>query len=174
MSMNRQRGFTLIEILVSMLILTVGILGVAAMQLVSFQTNQSAFSRSQATYLAQDIFDRIRANPAGYNTTVIYDDIDACDGAAIPVNPACINSTAGCSPQATAQQDIRDWASGFLNVFARADWRPVLPNGCATVARTVGTNDFTATITWDEKDWADGASDRAIESRSVVIQATMN
>jgi type IV pilus assembly protein PilV len=174
MSMNKQRGFTLIEILVAMLILTVGILGVAAMQLVSFQTNQSAYSRSQATYLAQDMFDRIRANPDGYNNTTIYDDIDGCDAGSIPVNPACISSAAGCSPQATAEQDIREWTSNFINNFALADWRPVLPNGCATIVRAVGTNNFTATITWDEKDWDDGATDRAIQSRSVIIQATVN
>lgn len=174
MSMNRQTGFTLIEILVAMLILTVGILGVAAMQLVSFQTNQSAYSRSQATYLAQDMFDRIRANPAGYGTTTIYDDIDTCEAASIPVSPACINSTAGCTPQATAEQDVREWASSFADVFTRTDWRPVLPNGCATMIRAAGTNDFTATVTWDEKDWDDGTTDRAIQNRSVVIQATLN
>ena len=65
-SADTQSGFSLIEVLVSILVLMVGILGVAAMQMVSFQTNQSAYARSHAIYIAQDIFDRMRANPAGY------------------------------------------------------------------------------------------------------------
>lgn len=172
--MKRQSGFTLIEILIAMLVLSVGVMGVAAMQLVSFQTNQSAYARSQATYLAQDIFDRIRANPDAYNSTVTYDAINACDGDAVPADPVCITTSAGCSPQATAEQDIREWSANFVNVFALGDFRPALPNGCATVARVAGTNQFTATVSWDERDWEDGAERRGVVNRSVVIQATMN
>jgi type IV pilus assembly protein PilV len=59
---NRNRGFTLVETLVALLVLSIGLLGVAALQFTSLQNNGSAMFRSQATYLAYDIADRMRAN----------------------------------------------------------------------------------------------------------------
>jgi type IV pilus assembly protein PilV len=57
-----QRGFTLVEALVALVVLSIGLLGVAALQLSSLQSNSSAASRSQATLLAYEIVDRMRAN----------------------------------------------------------------------------------------------------------------
>ena len=56
------RGFTLIEALVALLALSIGLLGVAALQMTGLRQNLSASWRSQATYLSYDIIDRIRAN----------------------------------------------------------------------------------------------------------------
>ncbi len=56
------RGFSLIESLVSLLVLSVGLLGVAALQLSSLKANHDAATHSQATFLAYDIIDRMRAN----------------------------------------------------------------------------------------------------------------
>jgi type IV pilus assembly protein PilV len=56
------RGFTLIEALVALLVLSIGLLGVAALQLTSLRSNTSSSYRSQATFLAYDIADRMRAN----------------------------------------------------------------------------------------------------------------
>ena len=70
-----QRGATLVEVLVALLVLSIGLLGVAALQVSALQTNQGAHVRSQASVLAYDIADRMRANRAvalagGYN--VLY------------------------------------------------------------------------------------------------------
>ena len=59
---NRNRGFSLIEVLVAMLLLSIGLLGVAGMQALSVQMNVSAGQSSQATFLGYDIVDRMRAN----------------------------------------------------------------------------------------------------------------
>jgi type IV pilus assembly protein PilV len=59
---GRPRGFTLIEMLVSLVVLSIGLLGVAALQLTSLRSNHSSAMRSQATFLAYDIIDRMRAN----------------------------------------------------------------------------------------------------------------
>jgi type IV pilus assembly protein PilV len=59
---NRHRGFTLVEALVALVVLSIGLLGVAALQLTALRNNSSASFRSQATYLAYDIADRMRAN----------------------------------------------------------------------------------------------------------------
>lgn len=59
---RQQSGMTLIEVMISVLILVIGMLGLAAMQLQSVKFNESAKWRSQATFLAYDIVERIRAN----------------------------------------------------------------------------------------------------------------
>ena len=56
------RGATLIEVLVSLLVLSIGLLGVAALLSSGLRNNYSAHLRSQATVLAHDIVDRMRAN----------------------------------------------------------------------------------------------------------------
>ena len=61
-------GFTLIEILVAMLIIAIGVLGIAALQFKGLQYNQDAYFRTQVNFLAYDIADRIRLNKANAAT----------------------------------------------------------------------------------------------------------
>lgn len=60
-----QRGLTLIEVLVTLLILSVGMLGVAALQLTSMRGTQDAYFQTQAVALARQIVGAMRANPDG-------------------------------------------------------------------------------------------------------------
>lgn len=175
MKLHNQQGFTLIEVLVATLVLTVGILGVAAMQMVSFQTNQSAFARSQAIYLAQDIFDRIRANAVGYQTTTVYDLIDTDTSSTIPDDPSCVTTTAGCTALQMAQQDAREWAQNFVNVDSVDDYRTTLPDGSGVLTRTGTTNEFTVVIGWMDRNWAaSGSLYREASPRSVIIVVTLD
>ncbi|CAM3265419.1 type IV pilus modification protein PilV [Pseudomonas floridensis] len=64
-SRHRQRGMTLIEVLVSVLILAIGLLGAAAIQLNALKYTDSAAMTSQASFIAYDMMDRIRANVDG-------------------------------------------------------------------------------------------------------------
>jgi len=57
-----RNGFTMIEVLIAVLILSIGLLGLAGLQTYSLKNNHSAYLRSQSTFLAYDIVDRIRAN----------------------------------------------------------------------------------------------------------------
>jgi type IV pilus assembly protein PilV len=59
----RQSGFTLLEVLIALLVLSIGLLGLAALQTTGLRSNQMASMRTQATQLAYDITDRMRANP---------------------------------------------------------------------------------------------------------------
>ncbi len=59
---HRSRGFTLLEVLVAMVVLSVGLLGLSGLQTSSLRNNHSAFLRSQATLVSNDIIDRMRAN----------------------------------------------------------------------------------------------------------------
>ncbi|MDH3266385.1 MAG: type IV pilus modification protein PilV, partial [Gammaproteobacteria bacterium] len=96
-----QSGFTLIEVLVSVLVLSIGLVGVAALQGVSLKNTQSAFMRSQATALAYDLADRMRANVLSARLG-LYD-----PGTAAAV--AACKSTTGCTPQDMAKHDLAEW-----------------------------------------------------------------
>jgi len=70
-----ERGLTLIEILVTLVVTSLGLLGIAALQARGLQSNYDAYLYSQAAALAYDMAERIRANPVGataggYNTAM--------------------------------------------------------------------------------------------------------
>ena len=71
---SRQQGTTLIEVLVSLLVLAIGLLGAAALQLNALKYTDSSRTSSQASFIAYDMMDRIRANPdADYRIASLAD-----------------------------------------------------------------------------------------------------
>ena len=60
---RRQRGLTLIESMVALLVISIGLLGIAALQLSAMQQNATALNHSQAVWINYNMADRIRANP---------------------------------------------------------------------------------------------------------------
>ena len=61
----KQAGFTLLEVLIALLVLSIGLLGLAALQTTGLRSNQMASMRTLATQFTYDITDRMRSNPAG-------------------------------------------------------------------------------------------------------------
>lgn len=59
---NRSRGFTLLEVLIAVLVFSLGLLGVAGLMVLSVRTNHSAYLRTQASFLAESMADRIRSS----------------------------------------------------------------------------------------------------------------
>jgi len=149
------QGFSLIEVLVSILILSLGLLGVAGLQTTSLRSNQTAYFRSQATAAASDIIDRMRANPQG----VAASKYDAVDSANLPSDPNCIDS--GCNADELADHDIIDWVTNTL---------ASLPSGAGTVALdNMGTatdpsdDVFVVTITWSD------VTDQNNQNKNLVV-----
>jgi len=97
---------TLIEVLVSLLVLSGAMLGIAAMQSVSLRSNQSAYYRTQATTFTVDIAERMRANLAA----VLTNGYNNADGAA---TAACF-TILGCTAMEMAAQDIREWSAAVV------------------------------------------------------------
>ena len=64
-SFGASKGFSMIELLVAVLVMGIGVLGVTGLQVVSLQNNRAALMQADATQLAYNMMDRIRANPAG-------------------------------------------------------------------------------------------------------------
>lgn len=137
MNTNRQtmRGFTLIEVLVTLVVLAIGLLGLAGLQASSLKHNNNAYQRTQATFLAYDILDRMRANPMG----VEAGNYNAINTGTPPTSPACI--TTGCTPAQLADNDIVEWST---------DLTAVLPSGNGVIEGNGANAPFTVKIMWDD------------------------
>ncbi|MGR9107598.1 MAG: type IV pilus modification protein PilV [Gammaproteobacteria bacterium] len=99
---RRDCGFTLVEVLVSVVVLALGLLGLSGLQVASLQNNHSAYLRTQATLLAYDMADRMRAN------TTALEALDYNQPAATE-NTDCHTIT-GCTPADMAKQDMYEWS----------------------------------------------------------------
>ena len=113
----RAAGFTLLEVLIALVVLSIGLLGVAGLQAKSQQFSSQAYLQTQATVLAHDMFERMRANPQGLIMNTYYNNPTASS------NDNCFKLV-GCSAQQMAQNDMYEW----LQDVART-----LPGGTATV-----------------------------------------
>lgn len=112
-------GFTLIEVLIAVLVLGIGLLGVAGLQSVALSMNQGSYVRTQATVLARDISDRMRAN----RQAAIDGAYDMSAGASATEQSAC-ETASGCNPAALAGHDLYRWTQAVA---------VTLPNGEAHV-----------------------------------------
>lgn len=143
------RGFTIVEVLVSLVILSLGLLGIAKLMLFASHSNDSAYLRSQATELAYEILDDMRAN----RTAAIAHDYDTALGAAPPTPSSCMATQ--CTPANLAQYDVFNWKQR-LAVASLPAGTGTLPSGTGQIATTTsGTSPTvtTATITvqWDDE-----------------------
>ena len=124
------RGFSLIEALVSLVVLSVGLLGVAGLQLTSLRSNQGAALRSQATFLAYDIVDRMRAN-SGAALAGAYNIPFGATGAA--------GTSAG--------NDLIAWKQSIANTLPRGK-SGMAPDGCIQLDPV--THIVSVYIAWDD------------------------
>ncbi len=129
---HTNKGFSLIEVLVTVFVLSIAMLGIAGMQTTSLRLSKEAHLRSQATELAYDIIARIRANPNADYTVAI----PAGGGG------ACINND--CDQNQLRDFDLTTWNNQLLNQF---------PNALPTITNVVigGVTHTQITITWYER-----------------------
>ena len=155
--MNKHNGFTLIEVLIAMLVLAIGLLGLAGLQVRSLNNTQSAYYRSLATELAYDLADRMRANNLGLSTYTT--------GSPAPI-ASCKNLN-GCNSAQMAQNDLYEWNSGIIT----------LPSGQGIVCFYSTPNDGTSLLaamcdgvgsTYAIKIWWDDNHDGATDLRFVT------
>lgn len=101
-----QRGFTLLEVLIAVVILSVGLLGLAALQATSLEHNKNSMIRSQIAILGYDMIDRMRANAPA----VTAGNYNLLDDSVLPAGTdATCTSVTGCTPAAMALQDYFEW-----------------------------------------------------------------
>jgi type IV pilus assembly protein PilV len=147
---NKQ-GFTLLEVMISIAILAIGMLGIASLQMVSIEHNNAAYLRSQAITISQDIVERMRNNPEAVNARK-FDDIDSSQIESIH-SIVCLTDIAGCTTDQLADIDIDQWALS-VNSINDDNTRLQLPNAKATIkVDGANTNLFTIKIEWQIKKW---------------------
>lgn len=159
---GRQSGISMIEVLVTMVIVAVGLLGAAAMVINGLESNRNAYLRTQASILAYDMADRIRANSG---EAASYDgfSFDAGDDD-LPDTPACYSSVDGCNAASMRNVDTAQWASAL----ARSDGGVILlPEAQGTIALNV--DEFVVTITWTEPQWSEGDGEVNDQNQSFVL-----
>lgn len=121
---HHEVGFTLIEVLISMIILALGLLGLASLQGISLKNNQDAFLFSQANALVYEMSDRIKANRLGWG--------------AIPTAPAsdcatsCSDAATSCSPAQMAASDYCYWLQKAVTTLS--------PNATVSIASSSATS----------------------------------
>lgn len=114
----RQGGFSMIELLVAILIVSVGLLGIAGLQAYGLQANHSAYLRSQATVLTYDALDRMRAN------------VDAATAGSYDIDFGATPSGSGT----IAASDLSEWTTNLQNTLPNGQGKiSVNSNGFATV-----------------------------------------
>lgn len=136
--LKQQRGFTLLEVLIALLVLSIGLLGLAALQTVGLRSNQMATMRTQATWVAYEITDRIRANLVG-----TYE-LDADNNVTGVFQHYVITS---CPPADVAQAMALDDRTEFCNTVSQ------LPGGQVAITQSIDADNvasYLVTVYWDE------------------------
>jgi type IV pilus assembly protein PilV len=153
------RGFTLVEVLVSLVVLSIGLLGMAKMVMVSSHSNDSAYLRSQATALAYQAMDSMRANLTASTTNGYITPLGVMPAATVNCSAVCDNATLALS-------DVYAWKQHLKNA---------LPSGTGSIT-TSATFPVIATVVVQ---WDDSAAQQvfnaptAANTQSITLQTVL-
>ena len=134
---KQQRGFSLVEVLIALIIMSVGMLGIATLFVQSMQAGRTSMLRHHAITLAGDVADRIRANPTA----------GGAYSAAAGVDNSCVAQGANCDIGQMAAHDI------FLWQAQAAEFLPPMADGSQAVEVLFfpgALPSYQITIRWDE------------------------
>jgi len=132
------KGFSLVEVLIALIVMSVGMLGIAGLYVQSMQAGRTSMLRHHAINLASDIADRIRANPTAGAAYI------ASNGA----DNNCVAQGIDCSVGQMAAQDIFLWqqqAAEFLPAMADGSQQVIVAFDAGVTPPT-----YTITVRWDE------------------------
>ena len=126
-------GFSLVEVLIALVVLSVGMLGIAGLYVHTMQAGRTSLFRHHAVTLAGDVADRIRANPRA--------------GAAYVAVPSpdnnCVDGGIDCTPAQMAESDILQWKLQADGTLPAGDVEIVFDN-------TIIPSTYEITVTWNE------------------------
>lgn len=175
---NRQRGIGIIEVLVALLVVSIGVLGVAGLQLAGLQNSAGSFNRAKALLLAENMATQMRNNPeaianGGFNSF----DSSNVSCATRPV-PYCQASATGagdyCTPAELASFDSALVACGdWGGTNSRQGVNGSLPNGQISIQCDTAPCDadstYTVSVSWTEGQHVTSDRDDTV-TRSVQVK----
>lgn len=163
-----QRGMSLLEVLVSIIIIAIGMLGIASMLLVSNQANNSSYMKQQAIQNVYNIFDKILANTqAAVSGNYNINNIGSTGAPTAVTTPAVMCNAAACTPAQLATYDTWAWLTRDVSR---------LPNGCGSITTApspvAGNTIVTITVQWDDSPAQNlvGASSQASSVNANFVQ----
>lgn len=142
--LEKERGASLVEVLVAVLILAIGLMGIAGLQTRALKNGQSAFERSQAVTLSYLILDAMRAN------------VPAAKTGAYNLTRTCSVSAAGT----LITSDQRLWLQSMKETLGDSD------TTCGEISCV--DNQCTVRIYWDDSRGTEGSDNQMIETISVL------
>jgi type IV pilus assembly protein PilV len=145
-----QQGVTLVEVLVSVLILSLGMLGLASLQALTLKSQQGSWARAAATVITQDFAERVRSNPAATNPAItiqpyLYNTTNWAGQQTSKPTLTSLCTTKVCSTAEIATEDINN-----LRVSALGQ----LP-GPGLFVTSLPNNAYNVTVMWFDKDYLD-------------------
>ncbi len=166
-SRRGQNGFTLVELLVTMLIVTVGLLGLAKLQATAVSNSSVARTRALMTYQAESLAGMMRANKGFWLTTGSptpwpffgVSTAGVVSSGGMPSGTkSCLNASPPCSPAELAKDDMTIWAAQFNDGTAnsafpgaKASITCVSPSSGTCAANPATPNGYDITLTWYPK-----------------------
>lgn len=158
---SRQRGMSLIEILVSIVIIAIALFGTAGLQLAAMRLGQGGVLRSHAVFLAQDIAERMEGNATA---AVAGAYAVAATGTPPALDLTC--QTGPCSQTQLATYDISQWANSVSTALPQSTW---------SVTRTVTGNPSTyvVAINWIDRRAKTGDTTIAAIADSYTLTRTV-
>ena len=166
--LSRQRGISLIEVMMAVLIFSIGLIGLASLMVMATRSNHAAYVRTQVVFLANSMAARMSANPIGvWNGSY--------NNASYPVSSSSVGcgSGAACDPAELATHDQRLWSSQ-LKTFLPSPTASIDCGGVGTAGydptsqlamRPPYGGTCTMTINWNEQGAGD-KDNRASEAKS--------
>ncbi|SJM93343.1 type IV pilus modification protein PilV [Crenothrix polyspora] len=145
---QKARGFTLIEVLVSTIILAIGLLGLAAMQTLALKDNQDAFFYSQASTLAYEMSDRIKVNRNEWSDPLGPTSMDDADFDCSNLNTRC-NFTNQCTPAQMAKYDYCAWKANVQNRLGGTGVVVTVTQPPSATGVCMGAPNVCITISWN-------------------------
>src|SRR5574340_1628226 len=138
---QRTAGFSLLEVLISLVIMSVGLLGIAGLMTGTLKSDYSAAMRTQATAMAYNIIDRMRTNVSGATNGSYATTMPAAPSAATSVPATCTGSGAGCTSTTLATYDVNQWEYELAHA---------LPQGRGSIATAATATAVTVTVLWND------------------------
>jgi len=148
---NRQHAFSLIELLVSMVIFSIGLLSIAGLQMVAKKSNHESLQRTTASHIAYGMLEEMRTNGNGIMTYLAAPDLGGGQFASLPV-PDCNNAASPCTAGQKATHDLWFWEQvldGEQEVGAEGATGGILiPTLCIDGPAGGGAGTYAVAIAW--------------------------